>query len=79
MMQDDSAEDVLDQLCREALRVYRLDAFNNVEVPRLLEPQVIAGEEARRIGQHLMRAGRSLAACRHGQLILRQAGNASAN
>ncbi len=74
MVQDIGAELLLDQLCREALCVYRLDAFDNVDVSRLLAPQVIAGAEARWIGQHLMRAGGSLLAYRHGQKILQQAG-----
>ena len=75
MMQENSAAIALDQLCREALRLYRLDAFDNVDVGRLQEPPVISGDEAIWIGRHLMRAGRSLAAYRHGQAILRQAGS----
>jgi hypothetical protein len=71
------ADEDLGSLCRRALIERRLDAFDNVDVARLLDGTIDA-ERALWIGRHLMRSGRSLKSFRLGQQIVRRCGKAFA-
>ena len=66
------ALDALDALCRDAVRAHRMDAFDNVDVARLLGKGRLSADDARWIGRHLMENGRALAAYRDGQDILEE-------
>lgn len=63
--------DALDARCRNAVRAHRMDAFDNIDVAKLLGKKRLSVEDARWIGRHLMENGRALAAYRDGQAILR--------
>jgi hypothetical protein len=64
-------DETLDALCRRALIERRLDAFDNVDVERLLAAEIDA-ERALWIGGHLMRNGRALESFKLGQEIVRR-------
>ncbi len=63
-------DDALDARCRAAVCAHRIDAFDNVDVARLLGKGPLSREDARWIGRHLMENGRALAAYSAGQAIL---------
>jgi hypothetical protein len=66
----------LDARCRDALRTYRLDAFDNIDVAALLARSRLSAREIRWIGRHLIQNGRALAAYRDGQAILAEVARA---
>jgi len=68
---DSQSSESLDTLCRQALVNRRLEAFDNIDVDRLLAPNQIPIEQALWIGRHLMLNGKSLDAYHLGQKILR--------
>ncbi|MGI3901002.1 MAG: hypothetical protein ACRYGP_12290 [Janthinobacterium lividum] len=74
--QGDDLDNALDARCRGAVSAYRLDAFDNVDVARLLGRKRLSREDARWIARHLMENGRALAAYSEGQAILAEAGRA---
>ena len=71
MAQHRDLADALDARCRDAVRAHRIDAFDNVDVGRLLGKDRLSVEDARWIGRHLMENGRALTAYCEGQAILR--------
>lgn len=66
----------VDALCRDAVRAHRTEAFDNVDVARLLGKGRLSVEDARWIGRDLMENGRALAAYRDGQAILAEVSRA---
>lgn len=68
---DSQPSESLDSLCRQALAKQRLEAFDNIDVDRLLAPSPISSEQALWIGRHLMLNGKSLDAYHAGQKIVR--------
>lgn len=69
-------ERALDARCRLAVRAYRVDAFDNIDVERLLDKEQLSLEDAQWIGRHLMENGRALAVYHEGQQILVEAARA---
>ncbi len=65
------ANETLDALCRRAVTERRLDAFDNVDVDRLLAGEIDTNR-ALWIGRHLMRNGRGLDSFTLGQEIVRR-------
>ena len=74
--QDDRLAEALDARCRSAVSAYRADAFDNVDIARLLGRERLSLDDVRWIGRHLMENGRALAAYSEGQAILAEAGRA---
>lgn len=70
------ADDHLDALCRSAIRDYRLDAFDNVDVDLFVLKDRLSSEDARWIARHLMANARSMAGYQAGQVLLAEAFNA---
>lgn len=61
---------------RAAVRTHRIDAFDDVDVERLLAAARLSAEDARWIGRHPMQNGRALASYRDGQAMLAEAARA---
>ena len=75
-LSEQAADDRLDALCRSAIDVYRLDAFDNVDTATLLGKERLSGEDARWIARHLMANARSMAGYQAGQALLAAASHA---
>ncbi|HEX4768011.1 MAG TPA: hypothetical protein VH414_17230 [Lichenihabitans sp.] len=65
-----SGPEAVDAACRDAIKRYRLDAFDNVDTDALLQTIPLPPDRAIWMGDSLMRHGRSLEACKAGQHIL---------
>ena len=62
--------EALDHLSRDALLRFRLEAFDNVDVTRLLDERTLLPEQAEWIARHLLKHSRGIEAYRGGQQIL---------
>lgn len=77
MRKDDGApDDRLDALCRSAVRAYRLDAFDNVNIDAFLIKKRLSGDDARWIARHLMANARSMSGYQAGQALLAEVSHA---
>ncbi len=61
-----------DAKVRAIVRNRQAEAFDNVDLDRLLRPEPLSHERVRWLAEQLMRASRSVDAYRDGQAILRQ-------
>ena len=62
--------EALDHLSRDALLRFRLEAFDNVDVARLLNERTLLPEQSEWIARHLLKHSRGIEAYRVGQQIL---------
>ena len=62
--------EAFDRVSRDALIRFRLEAFDNVDVARLLDERPLLPERAEWIARHLLKHARGIEAYRVGQQIL---------
>ena len=65
-----SKAEALDQVSRDALLRFRLEAFDNVDVVSLLKERPLLPGRSEWIARHLLKHGRGIEAYRTGQRIL---------
>lgn len=67
---DHPTADSADADIRRIARLHQAQAFDNVELDRLLEERPLTSERARWIGRRLMLAGKGIQAYQDGQRVL---------